>query len=79
MSEIYHQSVTDGHKSNVVQYYGIFPSMLKNHLSARDGLQATPIMPPVSDGWFLTKSSDLPNWESMNPAYIVSLQILLVL
>ena len=29
MSKIYHQF--DGHKSNVVVNYSIFPSMLKNH------------------------------------------------
>ena len=40
MSEIYSKSVTDGRKSNVATYWGIFPSMLKNHLYARDGLQA---------------------------------------
>ena len=31
MSKIYHQSVTDGRKSNVVAQDGIFSSMLKNH------------------------------------------------
>jgi len=31
MSKIYHQSMTDGRKSNVPAHYGIFSSMLKNH------------------------------------------------
>ncbi|MBI1935673.1 hypothetical protein HYS31_04490 [Candidatus Woesearchaeota archaeon] len=45
----------DGRKSNVVVKDDIFPSMLKNHLSALDGLQGfQPIMPLVYDGWFLT-------------------------
>jgi len=30
MSEIYNHFVTDGRKSDVVVYYGIFPSILKN-------------------------------------------------
>jgi len=33
MSKIYHQSMTDGRKSNVAITYGIFSSMLKNHES----------------------------------------------
>ncbi len=31
MSKIYHQSMTDGRKSNVLAQDGIFSSMLKNH------------------------------------------------
>ena len=31
MSKIYHQSMTDGRKSNVLVQEGIFLSMLKNH------------------------------------------------
>ena len=37
MSEIYHQSMIDGRKSNLVAQDGIFPSMLKNHPSLMGG------------------------------------------
>src|SRR3989338_4627823 len=52
MSEIYHQFVTDGRSPMTSDNYGIFPSMLKNHLL----YLAKFIMPPVYDWWFLTIS-----------------------
>ena len=54
MSKIYHQSMTDGRKSNVLAQDGIFSSMLKNHHEYATILKLR-FMPPIYGGWFLTK------------------------
>ena len=51
------RDLTDGHKSNVVAYYGIFPSMLKNHAITIAKQHAT-----VYYWWFLTLLS-----QALNP------------
>ena len=73
MSKIYHQFITDGRKSNVLAQEGIFSSsdMRVSSLRTRSHVGQkppsmywmaykafSPIMPPVSDGWFLTNKKE---------------------
>ena len=47
------RDMTDGRKPNILAYYGIFSSMLKNHWSISITMKPS-FMPPVYDWWFLT-------------------------